>query len=147
MTILPKKKAQKENNEGENSEHPPRSPTGDSLNHVSRRPTSPPPRWNSPSPRARDDRHDPGDRYKELGHKRRCRSSPHRTTRKLRHERHERHERTTSARPRIPITSQHRPIDIAPSTSNEQENIPEGHNSDDEYGAQVEPENINEVFQ
>ena len=154
MTIKPKKKAPKEKNEGEKPDHPPRSPTGDSLGHVNgRRPSSPPPRWNSPSPR--DDRlsaHDPGGRYgeeKTTGYKRRHRS-PHRTSRKHRHDRlGDRHERATwdgGAHPRVPPTAPLMPRDsLIPSTSNEQENIEEEHNSGDEYVPPPVPENIADV--
>lgn len=151
MTIKPKKKAQKDKTEGDTGDHPPRSPTGESLGHVNRRTTSPPPRWNSPSPR--DDRlaaHDPSARYEAAhesssGYKRRHRSSPHRNTRKHRHDRHDRttweNSCSSTAGPRLsrPLVPASR-LPIVPSTSNEEE-----HNSGDEYTAPALPEDGSQV--
>ena len=87
MTILPKKKVQKEKTDTEESAP---SPTGEGrvvVSRPSRRPGSPPSRWNSPAPM--DERitiQDPGGRFEEPStSKRRHRSSPHRTGRKHRH--------------------------------------------------------------
>ena len=105
MTILPKKKQTKDKNEGEKTtdhQHSPHSPTSETRPGT-RRPNSPPPRWNSPPPvELLDERlpsHvDPGGIFEDYTphegtsnhNKRRHRSSPHRNVRKHRHDRHER---------------------------------------------------------
>ncbi|ELU11592.1 hypothetical protein CAPTEDRAFT_227475 [Capitella teleta] len=117
MTILPKKKAGKEKNESEkSSEHQlaPVSPNTEAR-QGSRRPPSPPARWNSPTPvDIREERvpsHvDPGGIFEEYSahdgasshNKRRHRSSPLRSVRK---HRHERHERSTVPQWDIPVSS------------------------------------------
>ena len=162
---MPKKKQSKEKNEPESTEKPTRNPTGETLGHVSRRSAaSPPPRWNSPTPR--DDRlpaHDPGGRYETThdapsGYKRRHRSSPHRNARKHRHDRHGHDQKRTGWETTPPVHApstmthpahrgQAHPRHALPSTSDDHEPLDDGHNSGDEYVAPTLPENIDEVNQ
>ncbi|KAK2183117.1 hypothetical protein NP493_323g06075 [Ridgeia piscesae] len=90
MTILPKKKSVKEKNESENADHsqlPHGHNPANEASRASRRTSSPPPRWNSPTPREDIlNTHDPTALREDYaphengtGHKRRHRSPPHRT--------------------------------------------------------------------
>ena len=101
MTILPKKKSSKEKSESEPTDHSHSHSHGHSSTSEGRTRRSSPNRW-LPQGASRNDRlvaHDPGGRYEEYNHhnhdvpstshahKRRHRSSPHRSVRKHRHER------------------------------------------------------------
>ena len=144
MTILPKKKVQKDKTDSEEAAP---SPTGEGrvvVPHSSRRQGSPPPpRWNSPTPV--DDRitiQDPGGRFEEPGtSKRRHRSSPHRTGRKHRHSERPAHHSTRQAwgeatqSASSSHTNAHRSFRTPATTSQERvEPVEEGgYNSGDEY--------------
>ena len=126
MTILPKKKSVKEKNETENVDHSAHghNPANEASRASRRVTSSPPPRWNSPTPR--DDllnAHDATalrEEYPEYpphengtGHKRRHRSPPHshRTTcRKHSHNNsnsYRGHERGTTQPSHTPSASTH----------------------------------------
>ena len=159
MTIRPKKKAVKDKNEADSRESP-RSPSTcePRVNHVNRHQgNSPPPRWNSPAPL--DERKlDPGGRFEDhhetsSSHKRRHRgdrTSPHRTSRKLRHTNSTAHDRQTrsdrsasiplwvetppgtSHSTHSPHTKYNEVSEHCHKPSNEDEG---GYNSEDEYSA------------
>ena len=172
MTILPKKKQQKDKNESENRDAP-RSPPGDTrLGHVSRRQgNASPTRWNNASQIDVDLNIDPGGRFEDVhthelnqNHKKRHRSSPHRTSRKHRHCSHQTHADRQSSRQDRQNTL---PLWVDPTPGTSHANLsplshtthlaytgssqdPEGgYNSEDEYSSSTQPvipqlgENIN----
>ncbi|CAH1784110.1 unnamed protein product [Owenia fusiformis] len=152
MTILPKKKASKDKNEAESSDHS-KLPHTHSHPHTSTghpdvrgRSRNSPPRWANSG--ARDDRvnfHDSGgalsagfedyDEGPRAVHKRRHRSPPH----GHRHNRKHRHERRDAA-PSSSLTTS------TPHTSQDMEvQSTSGYNSEDEYTAPNCPDNIEEL--
>ena len=170
MTILPKKKPSKETNETDSVDHSQSHlPHGHSHGHnsssevrVSRRTVSPPPRWNSPTPREEKllGSHDPTSRYEEYGshesslgghNKRRHRSSPHRTTGRKHGHRHE--SKRTMASSVSTHSHSHRHGNHRSgqaSTSSTTEPVAEeldGYNSGDEYVPPKYPDNVEEVWQ
>lgn len=138
MTILPKKKPNKDKNETETADHSSMGHTHTTSENRHEKPSRgriSPTRW-LPST-SRDELlpgQDPGGSYEGFdasnSNKRRHRSSPHRSSRK--HRQHN-HQRST---PHAASSS---------SQANEYEETITGHNSDDEYVPPKCPDNIEEV--